>query len=97
MFSTIYFDDNRRRKRDTLSAHQIIPDKPLTVTKTEVPDSSNDLDSGLYILGGFRGPVTAGTEIEPLSDIFIQSGLNSETASHVIPTMSLQSGISQHP
>lgn len=97
VFSTIYFDDNRRRKRDTLSARQIIPDKPLTVTKTEVPDSSNDLDSGLYILGGFRGPVTAGTEIEPLSDIFIQSGLNSETASHVIPTMSLQSGISQHP
>ena len=100
VFSTIYFDDNRRRKRDTLSAqHQILPDKPLTVTKTEIPvlESSNDLDSGLYILGGFRGPVSAEIEIEALSDTFIMSGLNSETATHVIPTISLDSGISQHP
>merc|ERR1712073_115734 len=89
VFSTIYFDDNRRRKRDT-SPNDINPDKPIFVTKTELPEDS---DSGLYILGGFRGPVSADIP-DILSDSFIQSGLNSatETASyaHVIPTQSLQ-------
>ena len=92
VFSTIYFDDNRRRKRDT-SPNDINPDKPIFVTKTELPEDS---DSGLYILGGFRGPVSADIP-DILTDSFIQSGLNSatETASfaHVIPTQSLQ----QHP
>lgn len=94
VFSTVYFDDKKRRRRDT-SENDINPSQPVFVTKTESVDS--DLDSGRYILGGPRGPVMA--DLFDLTDIYIQSGIVQETetspASHVIPTMSLDA--SQHP
>merc|ERR1712117_87322 len=98
VFSTIYFDENNRRKRDT-SENDISPDKPIFVTKTQAgQDQKSDLDSGLYILGGPRGPVSADI-FEDITDSLIQSGLSSEleTASHVIPTTSLDFAASQHP
>jgi hypothetical protein len=94
VFSTVYFDDKKRRRRDT-SENDINPSQPVFVTRTENVDS--DLDSGLYILGGPRGPVMA--DLFDLTDLYIQSGIVQETetlpASHVIPTMSLDA--SNHP
>jgi len=90
VFSTVYFDE-KRRKRDTNEIH---PTKPIFVKKTE----SLGLDSGLFILGGARGPVEA--SIFDLTDSFIQSGIVSEketlSISQVIPTLSLEDA-SQHP
>jgi len=90
VFSTVYFDE-KRRKRDT---NDIDPSKPIFVKKTE----SLDLDSGLFILGGARGPVEA--PIFDLTDSYIQSGIVSEketlSISQVIPTLSLEDA-SQHP
>lgn len=94
VFSTVYFDDKKRRRRDT-SENDINPSQPIFVTKTD--NVVSDLDQGLYLLGGPRGPVTA--DILDLTDLYIQSGIVQETvrgpADHVIPTMSLD--ISQHP
>ena len=94
MFSTVYFDDKKRRKRET-SENDINPSQPVFVTRTESLDS--DLDPGLYPLGGPRGPVSA--DIFDMTDLYIQSGIVQETetasASHVIPTLSLD--VSQHP
>jgi len=90
VFSTVYFDE-KRRKRD---ANDIDPSKPIFVKKTE----TLGLDSGLFILGGARGPVDA--PIFDLTDSFIQSGLVSEKETHslsqVIPTLSLEDA-SQQP
>jgi len=90
VFSTVYFDE-KRRKRD---ANDIDPSKPIFVKKTE----TLGLDSGLFILGGARGPVDA--PIFDLTDSFIQSGLVSEketlSISQVIPTLSLEDA-SQQP
>lgn len=90
VFSTVYFDE-KRRKRDT---NDIDPSKPIFVKKTE----TLGLDSGLFILGGARGPVDA--PIFDLTDSFIQSGLVSERETHsiskVIPTLSLEDA-SQQP
>ena len=97
VFSTIYFDERRRRKRDTLE-NDINPNKPIFVTKTQALEDS--LDSGIYILGGPRGPVSADI-FDSVSDSYIQSGLNPETETailtSVIPTMSLELAVSQHP
>lgn len=94
VFSTVYFDDKKRRRRDT-SENDINPSQPVFVTRTEHVVS--DLDPGLYLLGAPRGPVTA--DIFDLTDLYIQSGIVQETATApadlVIPTMSLD--ISQHP
>ena len=94
VFSTVYFDDKKRRKRET-SENDINPSQPVFVTRTESLDS--DLDPGLYPLGGPRGPVSA--DIFDMTDLYIQSGIVQETetasASHVIPTLSLD--VSQHP
>jgi len=102
VFSTVYFDDKKRRRRET-SENDIQPSLPVFVTRTDVvealsgPSVASDLDSGRYILGGARGPVSA--DIWDLSDLVIQSGILLETetqpADHVIPTMSLDA--SQHP
>merc|ERR1712012_1205508 len=97
VFSTIYFDEKRRRKGDTLE-NDINPNKPIFVTKTQALEDS--LDSGIYILGGPRGPVSADI-FDSVSDSYIQSGLNPETETailtSVIPTMSLELAVSQHP
>ena len=99
VFSTVYFDDKKRRRRETYE-NDIHPSLPVFVTRTEAlsgPSTASDLDSGRYILGGARGPVSA--DIWDLSDLVIQSGIVLETetqpADHVIPTMSLDA--SQHP
>ena len=88
VFSTVYFDE-KRRKRDV---NDINPDKPLFVTKTD----DVGLDSGLFILGGARGPVQA--PVLDLTGPFIQSGMVAEKETlfaRVIPTMSLEA--SQYP
>ena len=99
VFSTVYFDDKKRRRRET-SENDIQPSLPVFVTRTDVVEGASgvsDLDSGRYILGGPRGPVSA--DLWDLTDLYIQSGLVLETetqpADHVIPTMSLDA--SQHP
>jgi DNA primase len=93
VFSTVYFDDKKRRRRET-SENDINPSLPVFVTRTDVVEAASgasDLDSGRYILGGPRGPVSA--DIWDLSDLYIQSGILLETetqpADHVIPTKSL--------
>jgi len=99
VFSTVYFDDKKRRRRET-SENDIQPSLPVFVTRTDVVEGASgvsDLDSGRYILGGPRSPVSA--DLWDLTDLYIQSGLVLETetqpADHVIPTMSLDA--SQHP
>jgi len=99
VFSTVYFDDKKRRRRET-SENDINPSLPVFVTRTDVVDvvdGVSDLDSGRYILGGARGPVSA--DLWDLTDLHIQSGIVLETetqpADYVIPTMSLDA--SQHP
>ena len=91
VFSTVYFDE-KRRKRDV--DNDISPTKPIFVKKTE----SVDLDSGIFILGGARGPV--GAPIFDLADPFIQSGLVSEketlSISTVTPSLSIDDA-SQKP
>jgi len=90
VFSTVYFDEKRRKRE----ANEIDPSKPIFVKKTE----SLGLDSGIFILGGARGPVDA--PIFDLTDSFIQSGIVSEketlSISQVIPTLSLEEA-SQQP
>jgi len=89
VFSTVYFDE-KRRKRET---NDIDPSKPIFVKKTE----SLGLDSGIFILGGARGPVDA--PIFDLTDTLIQSGIVSEketlSISQVIPTLSLEEASAQ--
>jgi len=99
VFSTVYFDDKKRRRRET-SENDINPSLPVFVTRTDVVDvvdGVSDLDSGRYMLGGARGPVSA--DLWDLTDLHIQSGIVLETetqpADYVIPTMSLDA--SQHP